>query len=163
VIDGEFELDELDPEEVDPDEFDPDDDELGVVVVVVVAPVPLPEPFEPVAAVPEPACSLATTTPISAVRPVAASTAPRVSVRTRDQARRRSAGVGWEVGGDIVDRRPLLWGRPYLTTCTSTPSQGPLWACCDIVPQCLLWQTSRTDTIARARAGQGARGDECPR
>ena len=79
MIDGEFELDELDPDEVDPDE------ESGVVVVVT--PVPLPEPLEPVATLPDPACSLATTTPISAVRPVAASTVPRVSMRTRDQAR----------------------------------------------------------------------------
>jgi hypothetical protein len=86
VIDGEFETEELDPEEVDPDELDPDDDEPGVVVVVV-APLPLPEAFEPVTAVPEPACSLAKTTPMSAARAVAANTAPRVSVRTRDQAR----------------------------------------------------------------------------
>ena len=94
LIDGEFELDpeDVDPVELDPDEVDPDDDEVGVVVVVAL--VPLPEPFEPVATLPEPACSLATTTPIRAVRPVAAKTAPRVSVRTRNLARSRSAGVG---------------------------------------------------------------------
>jgi hypothetical protein len=100
--------DEVEPDEVEPDpelpvfpvlpEF-PEEDDPGVVVVV--APAPLPEEPVVVAAL-EPACSFATTTPMTAVRPVAASTEARVSVRTRDRAFWRSDGVGWGVGRDMA-------------------------------------------------------------
>ena len=99
---------EVAPDEVEPDpelpvfpvlpEF-PEEDDPGAVVVV--APVPLPEEPVVVAAL-EPACSFATTTPMTAVRPVAASTEARVSVRTRDQAFWRSDGVGCGVGRDMA-------------------------------------------------------------
>jgi hypothetical protein len=84
VMDGELAPDETEPEEPeedDPDEVEPDED--GVVVVVAA---PEPELPDGVVTVPEPVCSLATTTPMTAVSPVAASTAPRVRKRTRDQA-----------------------------------------------------------------------------
>jgi hypothetical protein len=101
VIDGEVAPDEVEPEPELPvfpvlPEF-PEEDP-GVVVLVV--PVPFPE--EPVVAALEPACSFATTTPMTAVRPVAASTEARVSVRTRDQAFWRSDGVGCGVGRDMA-------------------------------------------------------------
>ena len=77
-----------------PDEVDPD-------VVVVVAPVPPPDaPVVEVAL--EPACSFATTTPMRAVSPVAASTEATVTARTRDRALWRSDGVGGGVGRDMA-------------------------------------------------------------
>jgi hypothetical protein len=102
VIDGELAPDEVEPDPVLPvfpvlPEL-PEEDDPGVVVVV--APVPLPDP-PVVVATPEPACSFATTTPMTAVRPVAASTEARVSVRTRDQAFCRSDGVSWGVGRNM--------------------------------------------------------------
>jgi len=100
VIDGEVAFEELEPEEVEPEEVEPEEVEEDVVGVVV-APVPLPE--LPVAVVAlEPECSFATTTPMTAVRPAAASTEARVSVRTRDQAFRRSYGVDCVSGRDMA-------------------------------------------------------------
>jgi hypothetical protein len=103
VIDGEVAPDEVEPDPELPvfpvlPEF-PEEDDPGAVVVV--APVPLPEEPVVVAAL-EPACSLATTTPMTAVRPVAASTEAQVSMRTRDRALWRSDGVGGGVGRDMA-------------------------------------------------------------
>ena len=102
-MEGEVVPDEVEPEPElpvlpvlleSPDEVDPD-------VVVVVAPLPLPDaPVVEVAL--EPACSFATTTPMRAVRPVAASTEARVTVRTRDRAFWRSEGVGCGVSRDMA-------------------------------------------------------------
>jgi hypothetical protein len=71
-------------------------DELPAVVVVVDvdALVELDVVSDTVVAELEPGCSLATTTPISAVAPVAASTADRVRRRRRTRARSRPSGVG---------------------------------------------------------------------
>ena len=91
-----------------PDDVDPEfpmvpassESEVGGTVVVV-APVLPPEVPEAAVELEDPACSFAMTTPMSAVRPVAASAEALVSVRTRDQACCRPDGVGWESGRDM--------------------------------------------------------------
>jgi hypothetical protein len=68
----------------------PLDDDPVVDVVVVVA--PTDEVVEPVVAeLPAPGCSLATTTPTSAVDPVATIATARVRRRSRTLARRRAS------------------------------------------------------------------------
>jgi len=85
-----------------------------VVVVVVVCDAPLvvdvvPDVDEPLA----PGCSLATTTPISAIAPAAPSTANRVTCRRRIIARSRAPGVFVSVerfmeGGLVCRRLPPI-------------------------------------------------------
>lgn len=101
MIDGDVAPAEVDPElPVLPESSEfPEFDVAGTVVVV--APVLLPELPDVVAVFEDPACSLATTTPMSAVRPVAPSTEALVSVRTRDQACCRPDGVMWGSGRDM--------------------------------------------------------------
>ena len=59
----------------------------------------------------EPGCSSATTTPMSAVSPAAARTAPRVRRRTLDCACARVSGVLGSLGS-AMGSRPLLSERP---------------------------------------------------
>jgi hypothetical protein len=68
----------------------------------------VPDPFGGLV---EPGCSSATTTPMSAVSPVAAMTAPRVRRRTLDCAFSRVSGVLGSLGS-AMGRGPLLSGRP---------------------------------------------------
>jgi hypothetical protein len=165
----ESEEDDEEPEEEEPDDEDPDeeepDEEDDPGCVVAVAPLDPPDAVEPfpVVVLPEPACSFATTTPIKAVAPVAASTATRVKPRTRDCARSRSWGVCDVLGLDMWIATSAGGDAPYLTRCRWTPSQGPLWACCDIVPYAMRAPRSPVDTIAGPRHTVQARGDECPR
>ncbi len=114
----ELEVSEVPPDEelplLDVDEVDPDPAVVGAELA--------------------PGRSWATTTPRATVAPAAATTAPRVRVRKRVFALSLSAGV-------FVSTRPDMWltflgrGRPYPNMLESTPAQGRLWCCCDIVPQ----------------------------
>ena len=113
------------------DEEDPDVPEF----VPLLEPPDDPEPVPPVpwAGLLEPGCSWATTIPIRAATPAAPSTSARVARRSHACARSRVCGVfGWMgrgmSGSDLVAR---IARHPSIPT--STPSQGWLWACCDIV------------------------------
>jgi phosphotriesterase-related protein len=85
---------------------------------------------EPLAAV-APGCSWATTTPMPIVAPIAASAAPRVRVRSLAWAFALLCGVCGCSSAAITGH--LSGGRRHPTIPVSTPSQGWLWACCDIV------------------------------
>jgi hypothetical protein len=80
----------------------------------------------------DPGCSRATTTPITAAAPVAASTAVRVSRRSRAWARSLPSGVRPAL--ERVMWGPSLSERPYPNIAKSTSSQDPLWTCCDMCP-----------------------------
>jgi hypothetical protein len=54
---------------------------------------PATEPVDPFVVLELPGCSLATTTPMATVAPVAASTAPKVRERNRDAVLSRSRGA----------------------------------------------------------------------
>jgi hypothetical protein len=93
-------------------------EEPVVVVDVVDVELDVPAVLEP----PDPAgfdaaltpgCSLATTTPIKALAPVATRTAARVNVRTRVSARWRAAGVLWALG--CFMRNEDFLARPHST------------------------------------------------
>ncbi len=96
---------------VDPDVEDVDPDEVGVAVL---------------AALP-PGRSCATTIPIATVAPVAAITAPRVSIRRRNLALSLSVGVFAWLGGDM--RLPFLGlgmpRRPLPHHARIDPDRGP--------------------------------------
>jgi hypothetical protein len=117
---------------------DDDSDEL-LVVDVVLSPVarvtPPPDAVVDVvsddAGTLEPGWSRATSTAITAVAPVAASTAPRVRARRRDCALALLLGLCGSGGRDI-DRQPLLVGRRHPNTAGSTPAPDALCASCDI-------------------------------
>jgi hypothetical protein len=139
----EFEDEDVDEDDEEPDEpesSEEDDPEspLFVVVVVVVVVEPV-APETPVVLLPvdvaveDPGCSRATTTPRTTVAPVAARTAPRVSCRRRDCARLRPSGV-FGCGSGISGLGLCSRGRLHPTIPESTPSHGPLWVCCDILP-----------------------------
>jgi hypothetical protein len=70
-----------------------------------------------------------TTIPMATVAPVAASTAPRVRMRSRDLALSLAAGVLGSVGAGMGFGL-LLWRRPYRTMTGSTLTQDRLWARC---------------------------------
>src|SRR5208282_4669525 len=104
--------------------------------LVVAAPEPDDVPF--VALLPEladPGWSRDTTTPMTTVAPAAATTTPRVRLRSRERAFSLFSGVlGWSM--DDMRSEYLCWGgRPHPTIGESTPSQCPLWVCCDILPR----------------------------
>jgi hypothetical protein len=107
-----------------------DEPEPAVVVVVVSEVEPKPEPELPVLELPlfvllevepvvpdslgglvEPGCSSATTTPMTAVSPAAARTAPRVRRCTLDCAFARVSGVLGSLGS-AMGSGPLLSERP---------------------------------------------------
>jgi hypothetical protein len=79
-----------------------------------------------------PGCSRATATPIATVAPVAAMTTPLVSARSRDCVRTLDSGVWGDSSAGICGLPPGA-GRFHSTSAESMPSQGRLWACCDIV------------------------------
>ena len=125
-------------EDDEPDDVEPVPPEAVVVssdelepAVVVVTPRELEVPALLVVAAVDPACSRETAMPMTAVKPAAASTTPRVSRRNRVWAETLPSGVlcrGWR----DIDQRPFLLGRLDPTMPGSTPALGALCASCDI-------------------------------
>jgi hypothetical protein len=126
-------------------------EEPAVVVVVVVdvdvvdVEVDVPDPVALDAAL-TPGCSLAITTPIRAVAPVAARTAARVNRRTRASARCRAAGVLCSLG--CFMRNEDFLARPHSTAPVSPQPQDPLWADCEVPPPLLRPAGARGRTNA---------------
>jgi hypothetical protein len=117
-----------------------DDDPGELLVVDVVLPPVAWVTFPPDAVVDvvpddegtlEPGCSRATSTAITAVAPVTASTVPRVRARRRDCALALLWGLCGSGGRDI-DLQPLLAGCRHPNTAGSTPAPDALCASCDI-------------------------------
>ena len=79
----------------------------------------------------EPGCSRATTTAITAVAPVAASTTPRDRPRSRDCALALFSGP-FSSGRCAIDQQPLLAERLNPTSPGSVPAPDTLCASCEI-------------------------------
>jgi hypothetical protein len=79
----------------------------------------------------EPGCSRATTTAITAVAPVTASTPQRDTTRSRDCALALLSGPITS-GRCVIDQQPLLAERVHPNSSDSTPAQDALCASCDI-------------------------------
>ncbi|MFZ0251103.1 MAG: hypothetical protein WAL61_14250 [Acidimicrobiales bacterium] len=116
------------PETEDPDAVP--DEEAPLVVAVVDRPadaVDAPDDRTALA----PGWSRATTMPMATVAPVAATITERVSTRSRAWALSLPAGVrAW--AGDGMGSKFLGRRQRHPTTVPSTPTQDPLWGCCDI-------------------------------
>jgi hypothetical protein len=131
---------------------------VGVVVDVDVVDVEFdvpdvlepPDPAEWDAAL-TPGCSLAITTPIRAVAPVAARTAARVKSRTRASARCRAAGVLCSLG--CLMRTEDFLARSHSTAPVSPQPQDSLWADCEVPPPLPL-----RPTVARGRTNVAGNG-----
>jgi hypothetical protein len=139
LVDGVFEAPVLPVLPVDPvlDELEPElpeSPELEEEVLEDPELFELVPPVDPVPVLPEPGCSVATTTPIRAAAPVAPRTATRVARRSQASARSRLCGVlGW-MGRGMADRFLVARIALHPSIPRSTLSQGRLWVCCDIVP-----------------------------
>jgi len=79
-----------------------------------------------------PGCSLATTTPISAVAPAAPTIEARVRKRTSALARRLAAGELWSLGWCLIGgTTPASWSPVHQRIWGSSQPQRLLWAVCE--------------------------------
>jgi hypothetical protein len=79
-----------------------------------------------------PGCSLATTTPISAVAPAAPTIEARVRKRTSALARRLAAGELWSLGWCLIGgTNPASWSPVHQRIWGSSQPQRLLWAVCE--------------------------------